>query len=286
MASKRNSSNSPEVVQPPQIGPDKGIVLVKRQIEAGEKIFAGNLIDEAEYRAWENATKNYLQKAFGLNHPNADRFKEIGRIWSAPFDAGPAYWDGVFRGFLRDQLVCLRSYIGELETELEFSQPASEANQSVAVSKSLISRKVFIVHGHNDAIRESCARFLERLDLQPIILHEQPNAGRTIIEKFQDYADVGFAVVLLTADDKGGTKHIDSAALKHRARQNVIFELGFFIGKLGGSKVCALYEDGVELPSDYNGVLFTPIDAAGTWKFQLCREIKAAGIDVDLNKAI
>jgi predicted nucleotide-binding protein len=201
-------------------------------------------------------------------------------------NAGPDYWDGVFRGFLSDQLVCLRSYIGELETELEFSQPMPEANQSGAVSKSPISRKVFIVHGHNDAIRESCARFLERLDLRPIILHEQPNAGRTIIEKFQDYADVGFAVVLLTADDKGGTKNTDPTALKPRARQNVIFELGFFIGKLGRSKVCALYENGVELPSDYNGVLFTPIDAAGTWKFQLCREIKAAGIDVDLNKAI
>jgi hypothetical protein len=181
MASKRNSSNSPEAVQPPQIGPDEGIVLIKRQIETGEKIIAGSGIDEAEYRAWENATKNYLHKAFGLNHPNADRFKEIGRIWAAPMNAGPAYWDGVFRGFLNDQLVCLRSYIGELETELEFSQPAPEANQSEAAPKNPISRKVFIVHGHNDAIRESCARFLERLDLQPIILHEKPNTVRTII---------------------------------------------------------------------------------------------------------
>ena len=286
MASKRKTTNDPEAIQPPQISPDQGIVLIKRQIEAGEKILAGGGIDEAEYRAWENSTKNYLIKAFGLNHPNASRFKEIGRIWSAPFNAGPDYWSGVFQGFLKDQLVCIRSYIGELETELEFSQPASETKQPNENSKSTISRKVFVVHGHNDAIRESCARFLERLDLQPIILHEQPNAGRTIIEKFQDYSDVGFAVVLLTSDDKGGAKNIDSLALKPRARQNVIFELGFFLGRLGRSKVCALYEDGVELPSDYNGVLFTPIDAAGTWKFQLCREIRAAGIDVDLNKAI
>lgn len=282
---KRNSNRAVEAIQPPQISPDKGIVLVERQIEAGEKINAGSLIQDDDYRSWENTTENYLVKAFGLNHSNVEQFRDLGRVWAIPFGAGAEFWQEHYRNGLSSQLVRLRAYVGQLQTELELSPPATMGSVEVASVKQS-SKKVFVVHGHNDAIREACARFLERLDLEPVILHEQPNAGRTIIEKFQDYADVGFAVVLLTADDTGGTKSSGPAAFQPRARQNVIFELGFFIGKLGRSKVCALYESGVELPSDYNGVLFTPLDAAGNWKFQLCREIKAAGIDVDLNKTL
>ena len=178
----------------------------------------------------------------------------------------------------------LRSYVEQLETEIEFSGPVTTHAKNQSNPVTISSRKVFIVHGHDEASREACARFLERLDLQPVILHEQPNAGRTIIEKFQDHADVGFSVVLLTADDKGCANNATTNGLKDRARQNVIFELGFFIGKLGRSKVCALYENKVEIPSDYTGVLFIPLDSAGHWKLQLCRELKAAGIDVDLNK--
>ena len=282
---KRNSNKAIEAVQPPQIPPDKGIVLVERQIEAGAKINAGSFIQDDDYRSWENTTENYLVKAFGMNHSNVEQFRELGRVWAVPFDAGVEFWQKHYRNSLNSQLVRLRAYVEQLKTELELSSPATLGSMETA-SANQPSKKVFVVHGHNDAIREACARFLEHLDLEPIILHEQPNAGRTIIEKFQDYTDVGFAVVLLTADDKGGTKSSDPTTLQPRARQNVIFELGFFIGKLGRSKVCALYESGVELPSDYNGVLFTPLDTVGNWKFQLCREIKAAGIDVDLNKAL
>ena len=103
------------------------------------------------------------------------------------------------------------------------------------------TNQVFVIHGHDESARESVARFLEKLELEPIILHEQPNKGRTIIEKFEDYADVRFAVVLLTPDDVGAVK--DRADdLRPRARQNVVFEFGFFIGKLGRERVCALGE--------------------------------------------
>ncbi len=146
-----------------------------------------------------------------------------------------------------------------------------------------LTRKVFVVHGRNDGIREGAARFLEKVGLEPIILHEQPNEGRTIIEKFVEYADVGYAVVLLTADDVGG--HAENE-LSKRARQNVILELGFFLGSLGRERVCAVYEEGVEIPSDYSGVVFVPLDSAGLWKLSVAKEIKAAGISVDLNDAV
>lgn len=147
-----------------------------------------------------------------------------------------------------------------------------------------LKKDVFVVHGHNEGLRESVARFLEKVGLKAIILHEQPNSGRTIIEKFEDHSNVSFAVVLLTADDVGRKKADLESANQFRARQNVIFELGFFIGKLGRRKVCAIYETGVELPSDYQGNLYVNYDAAGSWKLLLAKELKSGGVSVDLNK--
>ena len=118
----------------------------------------------------------------------------------------------------------------------------------------------------------------------PIILSEQPNQGQTVIEKFELHSEVGFAVVLLTADDLGRVK--TSEEDKYRARQNVIIEMGYFIGKLGRRNVFPMYEDGVELPSDLHGILYNPIDDAKTWKFKLVKELTAAGYQVDANKIL
>ncbi len=118
------------------------------------------------------------------------------------------------------------------------------------------------------------------------MLREQANEGRTIVEKFEAYSDVGFAVVLLTDDDLGGAKTVAPSNYSARARQNVIFELGFFNGRLGRKRVCALYRPGVEIPSDYAGVLYIALDDAGAWKLQLAKELRAAGFSVDMNDAL
>ncbi|OGA67701.1 MAG: hypothetical protein A3G81_11210 [Betaproteobacteria bacterium RIFCSPLOWO2_12_FULL_65_14] len=104
---------------------------------------------------------------------------------------------------------------------------------------------------------------------EPIILHEQPSMGRTVIEKFEDYAaDAQLAFVLLTPDDKVAPAD-SSNDLKRRARQNVILELGFFLGKLGrlSGRVFLLHKGPIELPSDLSGVIYIDItggvDAAG-----------------------
>lgn len=116
-------------------------------------------------------------------------------------------------------------------------------------------------------------------------MHEQPNKGRTIIQKFIDHSDVGFAVVLMSTDDYGYAKSKDQKDAKLRARQNVILELGFFLGKLGIERVVALFEptENFEIPSDYNGVLFIPYDPDGRWKFDLIKELKALDYNVDAN---
>ena len=108
--------------------------------------------------------------------------------------------------------------------------------------------------------------------------------GRTIIEKFEDFAHVGFALVLLTPDDEGRLRD-DKGDFKPRARQNVILELGYFLGKLGRERVCALVKEGVERPSDYDGVVYIPLDDSGGWEMKLIRELKSAGYDIDANRA-
>ena len=150
------------------------------------------------------------------------------------------------------------------------------------------SKKVFIVHGHNEEMKQSTARFIEKFNLESIILHEQPSEGKTIIEKFSDYSDVGYAIVLLSADDLAYVKNSDPETAKFRARQNVILELGYFLGKLGRNKVAALYENGkdIEIPSDFSGVLYIGYSGDDSWKLSLAKELRASGFNIDMNKLI
>jgi len=142
--------------------------------------------------------------------------------------------------------------------------------------------KVFVVH--DDAALQNVARFLEQLALTVIVLREQPDKGRTIIEKFEDSAsEVGFAVVLLTPDDIAHAARVSEQAA--RARQNVIFELGYFAGKLGRGRTCLLRKGAVEIPSDLYGVIYTEMDDANGWKLKLIKEMKTAKLDFDTSKA-
>ena len=144
-------------------------------------------------------------------------------------------------------------------------------------------RKVFLVHGHDEGAREGIAKFLESIDLEIMVLAAEPSRGMTIIEKFEACSEeVGYAIVLLTADDSGALK---GEELQPRARQNVIFELGFFIGKLGRAGVCVLTKGDPEIPSDYAGVVYIPMDGPSQWQMSLIQELKAAGLEVDANRA-
>jgi predicted nucleotide-binding protein len=159
-----------------------------------------------------------------------------------------------------------------------------EAKAAPAPSKQQ-SKDIFIVHGHDEAAKHEVARFIEQLGLRAIILHEKPDEDKTIIEKVEHHSNVGFAVVLLTPDDVGHPKDTPSES-KPRPRQNVVLELGYFIGILGRSRVCALLKGDIEIPTDYAGVPYKPMDNAGAWKYDLARDIKEAGINVAPNKAL
>jgi predicted nucleotide-binding protein len=149
--------------------------------------------------------------------------------------------------------------------------------------RSVPRNKVFVVHGHDEGAREAVARFLDKIGLEAVILSEQVNGGRTIIEKFEDHAGkVDFAVVLATPDD---VSSLESGLAAFRPRQNVIFELGFFVGRLGRGRVCLLRRGDLEGFSDFQGVVYTDLDPQGAWKVRLARELENAGLLVDMAKA-
>jgi len=163
-----------------------------------------------------------------------------------------------------------------------------DANKIIKEDRTKLSTEIFIVHGHDEEIKQAIARTVEKIGLVPIILHEQLNKGRTIIEKFEDYANVNFAIVLLSPDDIAYPKNKSSEDKNFRPRQNVIFELGFFVGKLGREHVFILCkeEENFEIPSDYSGICYTPYDNKGQWRFDLIGELNSCGYNVDANKLI
>jgi len=146
------------------------------------------------------------------------------------------------------------------------------------------SNKIFVVHGQDNEMKTDVTQTLQKLDLEPIILHEKPNSPQTLIEKISDYAHVSFAVVLVSPDDLAYPEEKTPDEAKHRAGQNVIFELGYFLGRLGRQNVIAIYrkKKDFEIPNDYNGVLW--IEYKTGWYFELIKELQACNFDVDANK--
>jgi len=162
---------------------------------------------------------------------------------------------------------------------LDRSRAKTPLSPTSAVTQA-VSNKVFVVHGHDDAAKNEVALFLRGIGLEPIILHLRPNGGRGLLTKFTEESEgASFAVVLMTPDDEGGS--LSSAARRNRARQNVVFELGFFIGRLGPAKVAALVKDDVESPSDFDGIAYTKFDSGGQWKTELARELHHARVPFD-----
>ena len=276
--SKSSKSLEPE---PPQVSPAQGFQLIETQIAKATALLENRPLDHDEYSSWELVTRNILEKAFGRHSPNIRSVIDAGKYGMFPGNAGAAWWENHWAESLQTQKRKLEGLRELLQTEQQLA-----GGETAKVSTEPKGHKVFLVHGQDDRALHETARFLEKLRQEVVVLREQPNKGRTLIEKFEDYADVGFAIVLLTPDDKGGPKNCTSSELQPRARQNVVFELGYFIGRLGRNRVCALYLEGVEIPSDYSGVLYTKFDSSGAWRLEIAKELKAAGFPVDMNLAL
>ena len=284
MVTRRPSKPTVPPVVPPTVSPETGIALLRKLIDKATTYRDKPDLQSSDEGAWRNIARDYLVRTFGSSSPNINSVLHASGDGGMYMDMSDHDYQQYMRGGFDNKIKLLNTCIEQLETDIALQGNAAEPVSTQNSSSTLpTSSKVFVVHGHNHGVKEAVARFLEKLDLEPVILHEKPNAGRTVIEKFSDYADVHFAIVLLTGDDEARVR-ASTDDLLPRARQNVILELGYFLGKLGRARVCALYEAGVEIPSDYQGVLFVEYNPSDRWRFDLVRELVAAGFAVDANR--
>ena len=241
--------------------------------------------DNPQVEALEKKVEATLRDILG--HDTLE-FQEYGDV---NFVNLPIAWGGAGWTALEVQQAVQRgiaSTVARLETLRDVFQEriadfVAEEVPALPTKPAVMTGRVFIVHGHDNGMKEAVARVITKLGFEPVVLHEMPNQGKTIIEKFETHAKVDFAIVLFSPDDMGYAQgHPDQA--KPRARQNVLLELGFFVGALGRHKVCALFQDGIEKPSDYDGVAYLKFDGEGKWQFDLAKEMRAAGMTVDSNK--
>ena len=239
-----------------------------------------------EFHKWDARNEEIFTRAFvDANNIDLDGYRQTGR--------SIFYSDVVVEQ--KESITKLVAYMQGFIDRIDLI-PCNATSAITEKSKVEASAdKVFIVHGHGELVKVTVARTLEQLGLKPIILHEQEDYGNTIIEKFESNAtDIGFAIVLLTADDMGisrkdieksNTENRDPKASK-RARQNVVFEMGYFMGKLDRAHVFLVLEDGVEKPGDLDGIVYTPIDSEGMWKIKLAKRLKAVGYKVNTDAII
>lgn len=250
--------------------------------EAAEKEFIAKL------NKWNDRNKTIYRTSFEV----ADSIyfheyeSQIWQIWGS--DTIKEY---------KDEIQRLTNHMqGDIErSDLMQCSVAAPQTSEKAVRPKELSQDIFIVHGHNEEMKQTVARIVSRLGLNPIILHEQPNGGKTIIEKFESNAEsINFAIILLSADDLAaavrdlnGVK--DEELRQHmemRARQNVVFEMGYFAGKLGRANVFFLLQDEVSKPGDLDGIVYTAYDAAHAWRFELVKELKNAGYKVSADQVL
>jgi predicted nucleotide-binding protein len=281
---------------PPAAPPQVPLALTLSRAEVAqrlrERIDLGAVLQATEVRT-EQDMEGYKGETRKWGDYNGELLK---RLFTN--DSLSKEYSGVFIGILTDNperqlqqrkdnvargIRILDSILARLEL---FPEPAAQTVTTSKIAGPRDLSKVFVVHGHDGEARLAIARFIEQLGFEAVILHERPNKGRTIITKFrEEAADVGFAVVLMTPDDVGGVPGTAVDQLRQRARQNVVFELGFFIGALGSEHVAALVKGDIERPSDFDGVVYISLDDR-SWKMELGRELQAAGYQIDWNKVM
>ncbi|GET29419.1 TIR domain-containing protein [Prolixibacter sp. SD074] len=257
----------------------------KIELLEGLKNFVSNYQEQDKPDVIKRHVTMVVEKIMGN-----DKYKsEIAQIKFVPsmvahnvpgFEDASITYRRIFNQGKQEMVSLIQTILKDIEID---NQIDSSVKENLLHTTDIDLNRIFIVHGHNNEIKLDVARTLEKLDLEPIILHEKPNLGRTLINKFTDYSNVDFAIVIISADDYGYSKKDGESNKKLRPRQNVVFELGYFIAKLGIEKVFPLIEnEKIEDPGDFDGVVYVPYNSG--WKNQLVLELKSLGYKIDANK--
>lgn len=171
----------------------------------------------------------------------------------------------------------LENILGKADILLSETESVTNIDNSHLTN---VNDTVFIIHGHDEEMKRNVQLLLNRGKLNEIVLHEQPDKNRTVIEKLiEEGANASYVIALLSPDDtqNDGTS---------RARQNVILEIGYFLGKLGRERVRVLRKGDTVIPSDLQGILYENYDTDGTWKIKIAKEIKSTGLPIDMESII
>jgi len=260
------------------------------RIELGEELYIRPVhtqVDLAknreDFNSWSDYNSEFLKQAFNKEYNeykksyNDAGSLSIGLIGRTPT---PSQELQRFKSRIESKLNNLKKL--RAKTDLLKTSFVDNALLKADIVK-LDKSQVFIVHGHDEAAKSKTARFIEKLGLKPIILHEQASGSKTVIEKIEAYSNVGFGIVIYTPCDIGA-KNEEKPNIKNRARQNVVFEHGFLIGKIGRENVCALVKDEIETPNDISGVVYVKMDEDEAWHLKIARELRNSGYEIDMNK--
>ena len=244
--------------------------LIKLYNESDELKKKRNSSD-SDFKAWRTDVQLCLSGLYGEKSIQLKNF--INRPFSPMVIVGNTDFHEPYVRDLDTTKKEFERYIGDFE----------DVSINANVKKNIpLSNKVFIVHGHDGELKEKVARRLEQQGIEVIILSEQANRGRTIIEKIEAYSDVHVAIALFTQDDIGMAKE-EKENEKYRARQNVVFEAGYFMGYLGRENVIMVAEENVEIPGDLSGMVYTTKE---NWEIEMLKDLNAAGMKIDMNKLL
>lgn len=286
---RKQTPNEPKILLELLVPAEEARQKLSDRIEKGSDIksIPINSIQDLDaskksFSTW-NSYNNELLKRLFTTDEFAEEYSRWGSIVTSIYQRTFSENIKEFQEDVDDKLHRLDSIIERLEI-IPISNTAKLSETKTTATRTLDRNKIFVVHGHDNEAKLEVARFIEKIGFEPIILHEQASESKTIIEKIEAYSDVGFGVVIYTPCDIGA-KSSTPTDLKGRARQNVVFEHGFLIGKLKRSNVCPLVKGDVDTPNDISGIVYTSMDK-DNWQLKLAKELKAAGYSVDMNKVI
>ncbi len=242
--------------------------------------------NEKEYNEWDDYNEEFLKSAFNnpVNEYRSSYTNSGFMIGVHEVTRGASIYDPKFRAMtLKQHLESKTNGLESILTKADLipTEMGTSHLMTTSISNiSSVSQTVFIIHGHDEEMKRSVQLFLNKVELKDIVLHEQPDRSRTVIEKLiGEGASAGYVIALLSPDDVQADGTL-------RARQNVILEIGYFIGKLGRDKVRLLKRGDTVIPSDLQGILYDTYDTAGTWRIKLAKEIQAVGLPINISNVI
>jgi len=263
-------------------------ILLDELINQGEQILKIDISNKEifqeqkeQYNQWNDYNTEFLKQNFNKQKNEYRNSYEKAGMFRGFLNPSPIRNERLeFKQLFQDKIANLEQLLRKVDL-IKIENLVEFKEENIVSTKE--KNDVFIVHGKDDATKYEVARFIEQLKLKPIILHEQPSAGTTIIEKIEKYTNVGFGIILYTACDVGAIKGQENN-LQNRARQNVVFEHGYLVGKIGRNNVAALVKGNIEKPNDISGVVYILME--NEWKIALIRELISSGYKINMEDII